>query len=82
MITAGQVWAAPALLRLYQHDLAELFGLSLPMIQRMEGSDDVIRYDVDSLMKFVSTLSSAGIEMIGSGVGGRGVRLAPRPHAL
>jgi transcriptional regulator with XRE-family HTH domain len=79
MITAGQMRAARALLGLDQRALAELSGLSLPTIQRMEASDGVIRGNVDSLMKLVGALSSAGIELIGeaavSNAGGRGVRL-------
>ncbi|MGD0103740.1 MAG: helix-turn-helix transcriptional regulator [Rhodopila sp.] len=80
MITAGQMRAARALLGLDQRALAELAGLSLPTIQRMESSDGVIRGNVVSLVKLVGALSSAGIELIGdgavSGPGGRGVRLA------
>jgi transcriptional regulator with XRE-family HTH domain len=81
MITAGQVRAARALLGLDQRGLAELAGLSLPTIQRMEASDGVIRGNVDSLVKLIGALSAAGIELIGDGAvsvaGGRGVRLAP-----
>ena len=83
MITAAQMRAARALLGLDQRALAELSGLSLPTIQRMEASDGVIRGNVDSLMKLTSALSSAGIELIGDGAvsntGGRGVRLRPQP---
>jgi len=83
MITAAQMRAARALLGLDQRDLADLAGLSLPTIQRMEASDGVIRGNVDSLMKLTSALSSAGIELIGDGAvsntGGRGVRLRPQP---
>jgi transcriptional regulator with XRE-family HTH domain len=79
MITAGQLRAARALLSLDQRKLAELCGLSLPTIQRMEASDGVIRGNVDSLMKLVAALDAAGIELIGdnavSAGGGRGVRL-------
>jgi transcriptional regulator with XRE-family HTH domain len=78
--------AARALLGLDQRALAELSGLSLPTIQRMEGSDGVIRGNVDSLMKLVGALSTAGIELIGEGAvsgaggrGGRGVRLVGPP---
>lgn len=83
MITATQVRAARALLNIDQRKLAELSGLSLPTIQRMEGSDDVVRGNVDSLMKLIAALEKAGIELIGDGAlsnnGGRGVRLkAPR----
>ena len=79
MITAAQLRAARALLGLDQRKLAELSGLSLPTIQRMEGSEGVIRGNVDSLMKLVSALEAAGIVLIGEGSvsaeGGRGVRL-------
>lgn len=79
MITAGQMRAARALLGLDQRALAELSGLSLPTIQRMEASDGVIRGNVDSLMKLVGALHAAGIELINEGTaslsGGRGVRL-------
>jgi transcriptional regulator with XRE-family HTH domain len=71
--------AARALLGLDQRGLAELSGLSLPTIQRMEASDGMVRGNVDSLMKLVGALHSAGIELIGAGAastsGGRGVRL-------
>ena len=79
MITAGQMRAARALLGIDQRRLADLSGLSLPTIQRMEASEGTIRGNVDSLMKLVTALSDAGIELIGDGatssVGGRGVRL-------
>jgi transcriptional regulator with XRE-family HTH domain len=79
MITASQLRAARALLGLDQRQLAELSGLSVPTIQRMEASDGVIRGNVDSLMKLIAGLETAGIELIGEGAnsqsGGRGVRL-------
>jgi transcriptional regulator with XRE-family HTH domain len=84
MITAAQLRAARALLGIDQRKLAELSGLSLPTIQRMEGSEGVIRCNVDSLMKLVAALEGAGIALISdntiSSGGGRGVRLkAPAP---
>ena len=79
MITAAQMRAARALLGIDQRQLAEMAGLSVPTIQRMEASETVIRGNVDSLMKLVAALEAAGIELIGdgavSGMGGRGVRL-------
>jgi transcriptional regulator with XRE-family HTH domain len=79
MITAAQMRAARALLRIDQRALAELSGLSLPTIQRMEASEGVVRGNVDSLMKLVGGLETAGIELIAEGAasahGGRGVRL-------
>ncbi len=83
MITAPQLRAARALLGIDQRRLAALSGLSVPTIQRMEASDGVIRGNVDSLMKLVSALVAAGIELIGEGAasqtGGRGVRLKAPP---
>ncbi|HVV95300.1 MAG TPA: helix-turn-helix transcriptional regulator [Hyphomicrobiales bacterium] len=89
MISAPQLRAARALLGIDQRRLAELSGLSVPTIQRMEASDGVIRGNVDSLMKLVAALDAAGIELIGDNAvsqgGGRGVRLKtppePAPHA-
>lgn len=79
MITSAQLRASRALLGIDQRKLAELSGLSLPTIQRMEASEGVIRGNVDSLMKLTAALDAAGIELIAenavSSGGGRGVRL-------
>jgi transcriptional regulator with XRE-family HTH domain len=79
MITAAQLRAARALAGLDQKRLAELCGLSVPTIQRMEASEGVIRGNVDSLMKLIGALDAAGVELISKGApslsGGRGVRL-------
>jgi transcriptional regulator with XRE-family HTH domain len=84
MITAAQLRAARALIDVDQRKLAELSGLSLPTIQRMEASNGVIRGNVDSLMKLAAALDLAGVELISensaSAGGGRGVRLkGPAP---
>jgi transcriptional regulator with XRE-family HTH domain len=79
MITAAQLRAARALLAIDQRRLAELSGLSVPTIQRMEASEGVIRGNVDSLMKLIGALDAAGIELIAEGAvsanGDRGIRL-------
>jgi transcriptional regulator with XRE-family HTH domain len=79
MLTAAQLRASRALLGIDQRTLADLAGLSVPTIQRMEASDGVIRGNVDSLMKLIGALGAAGIELIAEGSpspgGGRGVRL-------
>ena len=87
-MSAPQLKAARALLGLDQRGIAQLAGLSVPTIQRMEASDGVIRGNVDSLMKLIGALDAAGIELIAEGAasvsGGRGVRLkgsAPDRHA-
>ncbi len=78
MIGAAQLRSARALLGIDQRQLATMSGLSLPTIQGMEASTDIIREDIDSLMKLVTALDSAGIEFISPGAasleGGRGVR--------
>ncbi len=82
MMTAAQLRAARALVGMGQKDLAVASGLSLPTIQRMEASDGVIRGNVDSLMKLISALDAAGVELINEGAvsekGGRGIRLKAR----
>jgi transcriptional regulator with XRE-family HTH domain len=80
MITSDQLRAARALLSIDQRALAELAGLSVPTIQRMEASGgDVVRGNVDSLNKLVAAIRAAGVELIGEGMqsqgNGRGVRL-------
>ena len=82
MISAPQLRAARALLGIDQRQLADLAGLSVPTIQRMEASEGVIRGNVDSLMKLIAAIDAAGIELIAEGTisraGGRGVRLKDR----
>jgi transcriptional regulator with XRE-family HTH domain len=76
--------AARALVGMEQKALAAASGVSLPTIQRMEASDGVVRGVIDSLMKVMAALETAGIEFINEGGtstgGGRGVRLRQRPH--
>lgn len=79
MITAQQMRAARALLGIDQKQLAALAGLSLPTIQRMEGSAGQVRGVIDTLVKVIAALEGAGIEIIGENAPstalGRGVRL-------
>jgi len=86
VITAAQMRAARALAGIDQKTLAELSGLSVPTIQRMEASEGVVRGNVDSLMKLIAALDQVGIMLISdnqpSQGGGRGVRLkSPREGA-
>jgi len=79
MITAGQMRAARALLGIDQRQLAEMSGVSLPTIQRMEASEGNVRGVIDTLTKVIEAFDRAGILLIGEGAaspaGGRGVRL-------
>lgn len=83
MITGAQMRAARALLGIDQRQLAELSGVSLPTIQRMEASDGVVRGVIDTLMKVVQAIEESGVELIADGQasepGGRGVRLRKSP---
>jgi transcriptional regulator with XRE-family HTH domain len=79
VITAFQMRAARALLGIDQKTLADLAGVSLPTIQRMEASVGNVRGVVESLTRVVDAFNRAGVELIGeharSDDGGRGVRL-------
>jgi transcriptional regulator with XRE-family HTH domain len=79
MLTAAQLRAARALLGFDQQTLADLAGVSLPTIQRMEASQGNVRGVIDTLIKVVEALNAAGVELIGDNAksdgGGRGVRL-------
>ena len=79
MITAGQMRAARALLGIDQRQLAEMSGVSLPTIQRMEASGGNVRGVIDTLTKVIEAFDRAGVLLIGEGAasqeGGRGVRL-------
>jgi transcriptional regulator with XRE-family HTH domain len=82
MITSAQLRAARVLLGMDQRQLADLSGLSVPTIQRMEASESMVRGNVDSLVKLIAAFDRAGIEMIDEGAAstgnGRGVRLTDR----
>jgi transcriptional regulator with XRE-family HTH domain len=82
VLTAAQMKAARALVGMEQRTLAELSGVSLPTIQRMEASNGVVRGVIDTLMKVTGALEAAGVEFINEGAtssdGGRGVRLRRR----
>jgi predicted transcriptional regulator len=78
MITGPQMRAARALLGIDQKQLAELAGVSMPTIQRMEASEGTVRGVIDTLTKVVEAFDRAGVDLIGDNTvsreGGRGVR--------
>jgi predicted transcriptional regulator len=83
MITGPQMRAARALLGIDQKQLAELAGVSLPTIQRMEASEGTVRGVIDTLTKVVEAFDRAGVDLIGDNAvsreGGRGVRFKQPP---
>lgn len=78
MITGPQIRAARVLLGLDQKGLAELAGVSVPTIQRMEARAGTVGGGVDTLTRVVEAIERAGVELIAEGAdsrsGGRGVR--------
>jgi transcriptional regulator with XRE-family HTH domain len=60
MMTAAQLRAARVLLGIDQRRLAELSGLSVATIQRMESSETMVRNNVDSLVKLIAAFAAAG----------------------
>ena len=62
MINAAQMRAARALLGIDQRQLAELSGVSLPTIQRMEASEGNVRGVIDTLTKVVEAFDRGEIE--------------------
>ena len=82
MISAAQMRAARALLAIDQKQLAELAGVSLPTVQRMEASTGTVRGTIETLTKVVEAIEAAGVELINneqpSQGRGRGVRLKER----
>lgn len=78
-MTGAQLRAARALLGIDQRTLAEMAGVSVPTVQRMESSGGTVRGVIESLTRIVEALDRAGVELIADGAvstaGGRGVRL-------
>jgi transcriptional regulator with XRE-family HTH domain len=86
MLTAAQLRAARALLGIDQQKLADMSGVSLPTIQRMEASQGNVRGVIDTLIKVVEALNTAGVELLGDNArsdgGGRGVRMREPAAAI
>lgn len=79
MITSAQLKAARALLGIDQKTLAEMAGVSVPTVQRMETSQGNVRGTIESLTRIVEALDRAGLQLLSedmeSTAVGRGVRL-------
>ena len=84
MITSAQMRAARALLGMDQQALADLAGVSVPTVQRMEASEGNVRGVIDTLVKVIAAFDAAGIELISdnapSSGQGRGVRFKAAPN--
>ena len=75
MITSEQIRAARGLLRWSARQLAEVSGLSLPTIQRMEGAKGVPTSYANNLELVQRTLEEAGVIFIDANGQGPGVCL-------
>lgn len=77
-ITAEQMRAARALLRLSQEKLSIETGVSIPTIKRMEGGTGAVAGTYTNVSKIVSTLEKNGIQFVKENGGGCGVRFKER----
>lgn len=75
-VSIEQVKAARALLRWSQVDLADASGISLPTIKRLESLSGTLGGRPETTSAILAALEGAGIEFIGDGNTGVGVRLA------
>ena len=79
MITAEQIRGARAMLRWSAKKLAEVSGISIPTIQRMEAATGVPTSISKNLETIERTLRAAGIIFIDDGSAGPGIRLKEWP---
>jgi len=78
MITAEQIRAARAILRMEQADLAVRSGLSVETVKRLERQDGRLQATSDTITRIANALELAGIEFLDEiSNGGPGVRTAP-----
>jgi transcriptional regulator with XRE-family HTH domain len=76
MITAEQIRAARAILRLEQSTLAEMAGLSVETIKRLERQSGTLQATQETIDSIKEALELAGIEFLdSSSEAGSGVRL-------
>jgi len=75
MLTGEQIRGARSMLRLEQSRLAEMAGVSLPTIKRLEKIEGAVSGHVGTIEAIKSALESAGIEFLPENGGGPGVRL-------
>ncbi len=74
----AQLSAARGLVGLSQSQLAEISGVALSTIRRMESSKVRLRGNAESIWKVQQALEDAGVVFIDENGGGPGVRLRDR----
>ena len=77
-VSMRQIKAARALLAWSQEKLADMSGVSIPTIKRLEAQDGPLGGRDETGVKIRSALESAGVEFIDENGGGPGVRLRKR----
>jgi len=75
MITGSQIRMARAALRWSIKELAEISGVSVPTIFRLEQDDGLAPSRTQTLLDIKTALENAGVEFIGTPENGPGVRL-------
>jgi predicted transcriptional regulator len=75
MLTSEQLRAARAMLRIEQRDVAEMAGVSLETVKRMERTPGQISALAATLHKLQRALESAGVIFVEENGEGPGVRL-------
>jgi transcriptional regulator with XRE-family HTH domain len=78
-VSIRQVKAARVLLGWTQGKLAEVSGISIPTIKRLEASEGLLGGRNDTASSIRAALEKAGIEFIDENGGGSGVRLRHAP---
>ena len=80
MLTSEQIWAARAMLRVDQKELAERSGISIETVKRIERTPGFISAYTSTVDALQRTLEAAGVEFTN---GDRpGVRLKSAPLAI
>ena len=74
-VTAAQLRAARALLKIEQQDLCARSGVSIATLRRMEGAEGAVRGNYENVTAVVRELEAAGADFIPENGGGAGVRL-------
>jgi transcriptional regulator with XRE-family HTH domain len=74
-ITAGQLRAARAFVKMDQKKMAKLSGVSIPTIKRYEGSDGTLTGSYANVSSLIRVLRESGVEFLcDDGQAGPGVR--------
>lgn len=74
-ITASQMRAARALIKMEQAELAQRTGVSIPTIRRMEGGEGNVKGHYDNVSAIIRELEAAGVIFVAENGEGPGVRL-------